>query len=136
MQEENEMRAVVLTRYGPPEVLKLQEVEKPAPKENEVLIRSYATTVTAGDCELRSLRFPLFIALAFRAWLGFRKPRKLFIPGNDFAGEIVATGKAVTHFKEGDQVFGSTGLSFGACAEYKAEPEVSGDKVLALKPTN
>ena len=69
------MKAVVWTRYGPPDVLQLQEVEKPTPKDNEVLVRIYATTVTAGDCELRSLKFPIYLGLAMRLWRGLLRPR-------------------------------------------------------------
>ncbi len=126
------MKAIVWTQYGPPEVLQLQEVAKPTPKGQEVLIRIYATTVTAGDCELRSLKFPLALRLPIRLWLGFRKPRK-HILGQELAGEIEAVGQAVTRFRKGDQVFGWSGWGLGAYAEYKCLPE---DGVLTIKPTN
>ena len=130
------MKAIIWTKYGPPDVLQLREIEKPAPKDDEVLIRIYATTVTAGDCELRSLQLPLYFSLPMRMWLGFRKPRGTTIPGTELAGEIEATGKDVRLFKEGDQVFGSTGLRFGAYAQYSCLPEKPEEGVLATKPAN
>jgi NADPH:quinone reductase-like Zn-dependent oxidoreductase len=132
------MRAIVLTRYGPPDVLQLTELEKPAPKDNEVLVRIYATTVTAGDCEMRSLKFPLYFSLPMRIWLGFTKPRGIKVPGTELAGEIEAVGKEVNLFKVGDQVFGSSELSFGAYAEYICIPGkgVNIGGTLALKPAN
>lgn len=130
------MKAIVWTKYGPPEVLELREVEKPAPKDNEVLVRIYTTTVTAGDCELRSLKLPIYFKLPMRLWLGFRKPRATTIPGTEFAGEVESTGRTVKLFKEGDQVFGSAGLGFGANAEYICLPEQPEEGSLAIKPTN
>ena len=84
------MKAIVCTKYGAPDVLQLQEVEKPAPKEDEVLIKIYATTVTAGDCELRSLKFPFYLNLPMRLWRGLIKPRGTSILGTELAGEIEA----------------------------------------------
>ena len=75
------MKAIVWTRYGPPDVLELQEVEKPTPKDDEVLIRIYATTVTAGDCELRSLKFPIYLSVPMRLWRGLINPRGTSILG-------------------------------------------------------
>src|SRR5512139_1057394 len=98
------MKAIVWTSYGPAEVLKLQEVEKPAPKENEVLIRIYATSVVAGDCELRSLKLPLYIRLPMRIYTGLKKPQRIQILGQELAGEIESVGKDVKLFKAGDQV--------------------------------
>lgn len=126
------MKAIVSTKYGPPDVLQLQEVEKPTPKDNEVLIRVYASTVTAGDCELRGLKFPLLLQLFLRIGFGFTAPRNKIL-GQELAGEIETAGKAVTRFKPGDQVFGWSGLRLGAYAEYTCLPE---DAVLAIKPSN
>ena len=130
------MKAIVWTNYGPPDVLQLKEVEKPAPKENEVLIRIVATTVTAGDCEQRSLKMPIWYRLPMRAYVGFKRPERITILGMDLAGEIESAGRDVTRFKEGDQVFGSTGLSFGANAEYICLPEEPEEGALAIKPVN
>ena len=117
------MKAVVWTKYGPPDVLELREVEKPAPKDNEVLIRIHATTVTAGDCVMRSLSFPLYLSLPMRLWRGFFKPKENSIMGTELAGEIEAVGKDVKQFKVGDQVFGSAGMDFGTNTEYICLPE-------------
>jgi NADPH:quinone reductase-like Zn-dependent oxidoreductase len=132
------MKAIVWTKYGPPDVLELREAEKPAPKEDEVLIRIYATTVTAGDCELRSLKFPIYLSLPMRIWIGFLKPKGTTIPGTELAGEIEAVGQDVKRFKEGDQVFGSAGMGFGANAEYICLPEKPGEMEggVAIKPAN
>jgi NADPH:quinone reductase-like Zn-dependent oxidoreductase len=120
------MKAVITTKYGPPEVLELREVEKPAPEDNEVLIKIYATTVTAGDCEMRHLKLPLLYQLMLRLGFGFTKPRNE-IPGTELAGEIEAVGKDVKRFKEGDQVFGAAGMSFGTNAEYISLPAEPGE---------
>ena len=77
------MKAVIWTKYGPPEVLELGEVEKPASKDNEMLIRIQATTVTAGDCEMRALKFPIYLNLAMRLWRGLLKPRHNSILGTE-----------------------------------------------------
>jgi NADPH:quinone reductase-like Zn-dependent oxidoreductase len=126
------MKAIVCTKYGPPDVLQLKDVEKPTPRENEVLIRIHATTVTAGDCELRSLKFPLLLQPLVRIGFGIRGPRKKIL-GQELAGEIEAVGKEVTRFRKGDQVFAWTGLRLGAYAEYTSLPE---DGVLSTKPSN
>ena len=125
------MKAIVCTKYGPPDVLQLKEVEKPTPGDHEVLISVHAATVTAGDCGLRSLKFPLMLQLLARIGFGFRGPRRQIL-GQELAGEIEAVGKEVTRFKKGDQVFAWSGLHLGAYAEYTCLPE---DGVLALKPT-
>jgi NADPH:quinone reductase-like Zn-dependent oxidoreductase len=131
------MKAIVTTKYGPPEVLEIREVEKPTPNANEVLIKIFATTVTAGDCEMRSLNLPLGYQLILRLGFGFSRPRNK-IPGTELAGEIEAVGKDVKQFKVGDQVFGSAGVGFGANAEYISLPEEPGEMEggVAIKPAN
>ncbi len=130
------MKAIVCTKYGPPEVLQLKEVEKPTPKNNEVLIKVCATVVTSGDCRMRSLNLvgvPFFQRILFRLILGFTKPRNP-IPGLWLAGEIETAGKAVKKFKKGDRVYARTpDLKFGAYAEYTC---LSENGFMALKPTN
>lgn len=135
--ESNLMKAIITTKYGPPEVLELREVKKPIPKDNEVLIKIYATTVTAGDCEMRNLKLPFLYQLVLRLGFGFTRPRNK-IPGTELAGEIVAVGVDVKRFKEGDQVFGAAGMSFGTNAEYITLPEEPGEMEggVAIKPTN
>jgi len=125
------MKAIIVTRNGPPEVLKLQEVEKPTPGDNEVLVKIHAGTVTIGDVRLRSL--PFLFLLPMRIF-GIRRKK---IPGHEFAGEIESVGKEIKQFKKGDQVFGTTtGLSSGGNAEYICLPEEWKKGVLALKPVN
>lgn len=127
------MKAVICTKYGSPEVLQLKEVEKPSPKENEVLIRIHATSVTIADCRVRGFNVPVSFWLPARIALGIRKPRKDIL-GVELSGEIESIGKNVTLFKQGDTVFAFPGHnSFGCYAEYKCMPE---DGVMAIKPEN
>ena len=129
------MKAIVYTHYGPPEVLQLTDIEKPAPRDNEVLIKVRATTVTIGDTIMRSFKLPVsgWQKLMARFFLGIRHPRRTIL-GMELAGDVEAIGKAVTRFKIGDAVFASTlGVNFGGYAEYKCFPQ---DGMLAIKPTN
>jgi NADPH:quinone reductase-like Zn-dependent oxidoreductase len=131
------MKAIVCTKWGSPDVLELREVEKPIPKDNEVLIRIYATTVTAGDCELRGLKQPLMLQVLMRIGFGLRGPRRKIL-GQELAGEIESVGKDVRLFKEGDQVFAHTGFGMGAYAEYicLAEQPEGIEGLLAIRPAN
>ena len=118
-------------------MLQLKEVEKPVPKDNEVLVRIYATTVTAGDCEQRSLKLPIWHALPMRAYVGLKRPKRITILGMDLAGEIESVGKNVKRFRKGDQIFASTGfVRMGTYAEYICLPEEPKDGALAMKPAN
>ncbi len=137
------MKAIVWTKYGPPEVLKLTEIEKPVPKDNEILVKIHATTVTSGDCEQRALKLSFLYRLLMRLYIGLRKPKRITILGMELSGEIESVGKAVTLFKEDDQVFAATGfIGMGACAEYICLPEKSDEEdkannsQVAIKPTN
>jgi NADPH:quinone reductase-like Zn-dependent oxidoreductase len=131
------MKAIVWTAYGPPDVLQLTEVETPTPADNEVLIRIYATTVTAGDCEQRSLKLPIWLRLPMRAYVGLQRPKRITILGMDIAGVIEAVGRDVTRFESGDPVFAATGFArMGSYAEYICLPEEPEDGALALKPAN
>jgi NADPH:quinone reductase-like Zn-dependent oxidoreductase len=127
------MKAILHTAYGPPDELQLKEIETPVPRDNEVLIRIYATTVTTSDCNMRNLTFvPKLFFLPMRMQFGLLKPSNNIL-GFDLAGQVEAAGKNVTRFREGDQVFGTTEPAFGAHAEYICLPE---DAVLTTKPAN
>jgi NADPH:quinone reductase-like Zn-dependent oxidoreductase len=132
------MKVVVCTRYGPPEVLQIKEVDKPLPKDNEVLIKIHATTVHIGDTKVRRLEPGLgpvrdfFFKPMMRLMMGFRGPRNKIL-GMELAGDIEATGKDVKLFKKGDPVFASTEFEFGCYAQYRCMPE---DGILAIKPAN
>ena len=130
------MKAVVCTKYGPPEVLQFKEMPKPMPKDNEVCIKNFATAVTGSDVLIRGADMPFLLGLMFRIMIGFRKPRKPIL-GLVFAGEIDSVGKDVKRFKKGDQVYGFTGFSFGAYAEYLCISEDESKRgCLAIKSTD
>jgi NADPH:quinone reductase-like Zn-dependent oxidoreductase len=129
------MKAIVYTEYGSPDVLQLKEVEKPAPRDHEVLVKVHATTVTIGDTIMRSLNMPItgWQEIMAHLFLGWRRPKRPIL-GMELAGQVESVGRKVTRFKPGDPVFASTfAVDFGGYAEYKCLPE---DGVLALKPAN
>ncbi len=126
------MKAVVYEKYGPPEVLQLKEIEKPTPKDNEVLIKISATTVTSGDWRLRSLIVPLGFGLLTRLVFGISKPKQPIL-GSELAGVVESVGKAVSKFKVGDAVFAFSDAAMGCYAQYKCMPQ---DGAVALKPPN
>lgn len=132
------MQAIVWTKYGSPDGLQLQDVEKPVPQDDEILIKIQATTVTAGDCEMRRLQLPLMLSFPMRLYAGFLRPKRITVLGQELAGEVEAVGQQVTSFKKGDQVFGTTGFGFGAYAEYICLPAEPSDMqgILAAKPAN
>jgi NADPH:quinone reductase-like Zn-dependent oxidoreductase len=129
---EGAMRAVVCTRYGPPEVLQLRDVPKPTPRSSEVCIKIFATSVTASDCIVRAFNIPRRLKLPMGAVLGFRRPRNPIL-GLVLAGEVESVGRDATKFKPGDQVYAFTAFRFGAYAEYECLPETA---IVALKPSN
>lgn len=126
------MKAIVYTKYGPPDVLQLAEVEQPTPKDNEILVKVYSTTVTVADIRVRSFTVPISVWLPARMVLGFRKPKKAIL-GMELAGKVESVGKNVKLFQKGDQIFAATLAGFGAYAEYKCLPE---DGAISIKPYN
>lgn len=133
------MKAIVCTKYGSPDVLQLQEVEKPTPKDNEVLIKIHAAAVTVSDCIVRSGKVNILLWIPMRIFVGFRRPRRSIL-GLELAGEIEEIGKDIRRLKKGDQVFAFTGRKFGAYAEYACMREdgsfMPNDGLVAVKPTN
>ena len=130
--QDNLMKAVIFTKSGPPEVLQIKKIENPIPKDDEILVKVHATAVTSGDLNLRRFKSQFLFWLLMRIMYGLKKPKRLIL-GSALSGEIESVGKNITRFKRGDQVFASTGMSFGANAEYAIIPKVG---VVALKPTN
>lgn len=132
------MKAIIWTKYGSVDGLRLQEIAKPTPKDNEVLIKVHAATASTADTEFRRLRLPLFFAFFLRLYLGFLKPTRITILGTEFAGEIVSVGKEVSQYQPGDQVYGYTGLSMGTYAEYLclSEKPSALASVMGKKPVN
>jgi NADPH:quinone reductase-like Zn-dependent oxidoreductase len=132
------MKAVVYEKYGPPEVLQLKEVEKPMPKDDEVLIKNYATTVHIGDTRMRGFRVPKKHWLPMRLFLGVTKPKRTIL-GMEVSGIIESVGKDVKEFKKGDEVFALTGFGGGGYAEYSSVTAINGDEkkgMVVLKPSN
>ena len=130
------MKAVICTKYGPPEVLQIKEVEKPFPKDDEVLIRIYASAVTDSDIFIRSSNVPFRVIIPFRLMIGILKPRNEIV-GEVFSGVIEQVGTRIKRFKVGDQVYGITGMSLGAYADYKCMKEIDSKKgCIAIKPSN
>ncbi len=126
------MKAIICTKYGPPEVLEIHEVDKPTLKNNEILVKIMSTTVNSGDVRVRALRVEGFMKIVMLLVLGFSKPRKPIL-GTVFAGIVESAGNKVTQFKIGDRVFGATGFKFGTYAEYIAVGEKS---AVVLMPHN
>ena len=126
------MKAITYHKYGSPDVLKLEDIPKPTPSDDQVLVKVHAATVGTWDCESRSFTFPFWFWLPLRLAMGIRRPRWPVL-GQELAGEIEAVGKNVKRFKKGDQVFASTGLGFGAHAEFKCLPSTG---AIAIKPVN
>lgn len=131
------MKAVICSKYGPPEVLKIRDVEKPVPKDNEVCIKIHSAGVTNSDVFIRGSQLPFPVVIFLRIAIGIRKPRKEII-GIVQSGEIESIGKNIKRFKVGDQVFGLTGFNLGTYAEYKCVQELDSKSFgcIALKPEN
>jgi NADPH:quinone reductase-like Zn-dependent oxidoreductase len=131
------MKAVVWTKYGPPENLKLQELDQPRLHDDHILVRVRAAGVTTGDCEMRRMQLPLMLSLPMRLYTGFTKPKRITILGQELAGEVIRVGKNARNFKVGDCVFGVTGFAFGAYAEMVCLPDQPGDAQgqLAILPS-
>ncbi|HEY0744317.1 MAG TPA: NAD(P)-dependent alcohol dehydrogenase [Chryseosolibacter sp.] len=126
------MKAIVCTAYGPPEVLRLVELEKPSPKANEVLVKVKVSTTTFGDCEIRNLTLPMWTRVPVRLIMGYRKPRRL-TPGMEFAGVVEAVGSKVSTLNVGDEIFGTTGMTMGGNAEFICR---SVNPMPGIKPKN
>jgi len=128
------MKAAIWTAYGPAEKIELRDVPVPEPKAGEIRIKVEATTVTAGDFEMRALRFPWYLGLPIRLYAGLLRPKRMPILGQELAGIVDKTGDGVTRFKPGDHVFAATGIGLGGHAEYIVLPESPPDGMVALRP--
>lgn len=128
------MKAALLTKYGKPSAFKVVDIETPKAKDDEVLVKIFASTVTAGDCGIRKMNFSLPLSFMLRLYLGFLKPRKLIL-GQEISGEIVEVGKDIQRFELGDEIFGTTGFKFGGYAEYITLKE-KGNGIITIKPKN
>ena len=126
----SQMKAICFSKYGGPDVFELRSLPKPIPKDDEVLVRLHAATVTPGDCELRSFRFPLWVWIPLRLYMGILRPRRPII-GMEFSGVVESVGKDVTAFRGGEAVFAGTGPRFGTYAEYRCHRATS---AMAIKP--
>ncbi len=130
------MKAIVCPKYGPPEVFQIKQWKKPIPKNDEVLIKIYATSVTNSDLFIRSSNIPLLFKIPMRLMIGIKRPRNAIL-GEVFSGEIEYAGSEIKRFKAGDQVYGLTGYSLGAYADYKCMKDMDSKKgCLAVKPGN
>lgn len=132
------MKAILWTKYGSPDGLQVREVPKPAPQDNEFLIKIHAATASTADTEFRRLKLPLLFAIPLRLYLGLTKPTRITTLGTEFAGEVESVGKDVTRYKPGDEVFGYTGLGMGTYAEYMCltEKPSAMASVIGPKPVN
>jgi NADPH:quinone reductase-like Zn-dependent oxidoreductase len=132
------MKAILWTKYGSPDGLQVREVQKPAPQDNEILIKIHAATASTADTEFRRLKLPFLFAIPLRLYLGLTKPTRITTLGTEFAGEVESVGKDVTRYKPGDQVFGYTGLGMGTYAEYMCltEKPSAMASVIGPKPVN
>ena len=129
------MKAVIWTAYGSPEVLKVQEIPKPEPKENEVLVRIHAASISLADCEMRAMKLPVaFIRVMMRVFIGLFRPKRIKILGQEAAGVVESVGSSVSKFNPGDRVFASLGLQFGGYAESVCVPESSSSRILQQIP--
>jgi len=130
------MKAIIWTKYGSPDGLVLKDIEKPVAQENEVLIRVRATSVFAGDAEMRALKLPMYFKIPLRLFFGLRSPRDKMILGQELAGEIEEVGEKVTNYQPGDRIFAAMGFDMGSYAEYKVMKANPTDGAISLKPEN
>lgn len=132
------MKRVILAKWRDPESFTVEDIDKPTPEKSEILIKIKASSVTAGDCEIRKLKLPLGLSLPIRIYAGWKNPKRLKVLGQEFSGIVEQVGKDVTRFKVGDEVFGTTGFTFGAYSQYICRPAEPKDMqgVIDHKPIN